>query len=140
MASLSQIRAAARDTITAAIPSLHGYDTVPDVALLPALVVVPVTADFVVTMGRGTDTWELDLIVMVSTGDVAVGQATLDAYVSGAGPQSIRQAVYANRSLSLPGTDVHVSGLTAYNMAFSAAQVDHIAATLRLIVHTDGTV
>lgn len=139
MASLASIRTAVKATLETAITGLHVYDKVAGVVLVPAVVVEPVTADFLVAMGRGTDTWQFDLHVLVSEADETVGQAALDPYVSGAGSQSIRAAVFAARTLGLASTDAHVAAVTAYGGQFESAGIPHIGATLRLIVHTKGS-
>lgn len=99
----------------------------------------PVTADFLVAMGRGTDTWELDLHVLVSDADQQLGQVNLDELVSGAGTRSVRAAVFSTKTLGLSNTDAHVAAMTAYGVRFEAPEIDHIGATLRLVVHTRGT-
>jgi hypothetical protein len=140
MASLSAIRTAVKTTLQDAIPGLHAYDTIPDVPnVLPCAVVMPSTADFLVAMGRGADTWMFDLLVLVGTGDVDAAQYQLDGFVSGAGAGSIREAIWQNRGLGLEdGTDAHVAAMTGYNLQFSAATMEHLGATLRLVVHTAG--
>lgn len=139
MATLDAIRTAVASTIATAIPGLATYPVVPDNVVLPALVVSPVESDFTEAMGRGLDTWTFDLIVMVPTAEPAVAQPQLDAFTTGAGPSSIRQAIFNARTLGLNGVDAHVSGMTAYNLSFSVAGVDSVAAALRLVVHTKGT-
>lgn len=141
MASLEAIRDAVKTTIETNITSLHVYDTVPGEAnVLPCVVQIPFSADFEVAMGRGSDTWEIDLLVLVTTADLDIGQDALDAYVSGSGSRSVRQAIFANRQLGLAdGTSAHVSEMLEYGMRFEAAAYDHIGARLRLKVHTPGT-
>jgi hypothetical protein len=139
VASLGAIRTAIKGTVEAAISGLRGYDTVPAVAHVPAFVVEPVAADFDVAMGRGTDTWQLDLHVLVSDAEESLGQLALDGYISGAGTNSIRAAVFATRGLGLTNTDAHVAAVVAYGGQFESAGIPHIGATLRVIVHTRGT-
>lgn len=139
MASLAAIRTAVKTTLEAAIPGVHVYDKVPGATQVPAFVVEPAVADFLVAMGRGTDTWELDVHVMVGEADEIVAQTSLDDYVTGAGPKSVRSAIFAARDLGLTHTDAHVSAMTAYGVRFEQAPTQHIGATLRLIVHTRGT-
>lgn len=139
MSSLTQIRTALRDTIIAAIPELSGYDTIPGSPNLPAVAVMPAESDFLAAMGRGVDTWQLDVIVLVSPSDEQLGQTQLDQYVTGAGDKSVRAAVFAARTLGLDDVDAHVTGMTGYNLAYSAVQIDHIGAALRVVVHTPGT-
>lgn len=139
MATLEAIRDGVKTTIEAVVSDITAYDTVPDVTNLPALVCVPLTADFDVAMGRGLDTWEFELYVLVSTADMGIGQDALDAYVTGAGAKSIRAAVFGNRSLGLDGTNATVTGMSDYGAKFNVADLQHIGAILRLVVHTPGT-
>lgn len=139
MSSLKSIRDALKTTIETNITSLRVYDTVPEAVELPAVVVQPISSDFDQAMGRGTDRWDFDLIVLVSWGDSDLAQDQLDAYVSGAGTDSIRQVIFQNKTLGLADVDAHVSGLNDYGVQFQAASIDHLGATLQLIVYTKGT-
>lgn len=140
MADLDDIRDAIASTITTNITSLHGYGTVPDAAnVLPAIVVIPFTADFTQAMGRGLDEWIFDVLVLVSTSEVAIRQNELDSYVTGAGSNSIRQAIFNNRTLGLSNTDAYVSEMTEYGMRFPVSEIEHIGARLKIVVHTIGT-
>jgi hypothetical protein len=140
MATLAAVRTAVASTLTAALGAgTQVYDTIPGQPVVPCVCVVPDTANFDVAMGRGTDTWEFDLIVLVPSGDNEVGQSRLDPYVTGSGDLSIRQAIFTTRTLGLSNTDAHVSRMSDYGGSFEAVDVDHIGARLRLIVHTRGT-
>lgn len=141
MASLEVIRTAVKATL-AAIDELHAYDTVPDASNLPAVVVAPVSADFDVSMGRGVDSWQIDLFVLVSDSEPGLAQNQLDSLLTGAGPSSIRQTIFKARDLGLgaaSGTDAHVSGMSSYGARFTMSQLRHVGAKLRLVVHTKGT-
>ncbi len=140
MSGLETIREHIKTTIEAAISTLHGYDIVPDSAnVLPCFVIVPFTADFDKAMARGTDTWDIDLLVLTSTSTMVTGQNSLDSFISGAGTNSIRQAIFQAPSLGLSDTNAHVSQMLEYGMRFSIAGFDHIGARLRLMVITKGT-
>lgn len=140
MASLEAIRDAIKTTIEANISSIHCYDTVPDAAnVLPAVVVIPFTGDFEQAMGRGTDTWIIDLLVVTSSSEMGIQQDKLDAYVSGAGSSSIRQVIFNNQTLGLSDVNAHVAEMTEYGMRFNSADFDHIGARLKLVVYTSGT-
>lgn len=140
MASLGAIRTAIKTTLVAAIAGLHAYDKISGSVNVPAVVVEPEDADFNVAMGRGTDTWGFTLSVVVSDNDEIVGQTKLDDFVTGAGSKSIRAAIFNARSLGLTSTDAHVAAMTSYGVRFEqAADLQHIGATLRLVVHTRGT-
>lgn len=139
MATLEAIRDAIKTTVEAGVSSLQVYDTVPGDVNLPAVVVVPAEADFLVAMGRGTDTWQFDLWVLCSHADSKIGQDALDEFVTGAGSKSIRQAIFNARTLGLSNTDAHVAGMSGYGGRLDVAGIDHVAAVLRLVVHTRGT-
>jgi hypothetical protein len=139
MSSLQAIRDAIKATVEAQIPGVFGYDTVPEVANLPAVVAMPDSADFAVAMGRGADTWELDLAVMVPWTDSDVSQDALDQLVTGAGPKSIRQVIFQNKTLGLNDVNAFISGMSDYGTAFEMASVEHLGAKLRIVVHTSGT-
>ncbi len=146
MASLKQIRAEVATVLRTKIPDLDVHANVKDfVSVLPAVIVMPWTSEFNVAMGRGTDTWELDLLVLVSTTEIGLRQENLDDYVTGAGPKSIREAIFKANSGSagtfgnLPATDAHVAQLIEYGARFNVGDVEHLGARLRLIVHTRGT-
>jgi hypothetical protein len=139
MPTLGQVRTAARDTITAAIPSLFGYRTVPDVVNGPAVIVSPSDVDFNVTMGRGFDTYTFDVTVLVALTDAALAQDTLDGYVTGSGSLSIRQAVFNNRSLGITGTDAHIRSMRSYGATYDIGEISYVGAVLELVVQTTGT-
>lgn len=139
MAGLGAIRDAIRTTITSNISGVEVHDTVPDVAVTPAVVIFPVESDFTTAMGRGTDRHEIDLYVLCQRAVADEGQDALDAYVTGAGSSSIRQVIFQNPTLGLASTDVTVTGMRGYGGSFETARVDHIGAILRLLVVTPGT-
>ena len=140
MASLEQIRDGIKATLEAAIPFLQVYDTVPDAAnILPACIVIPTAADFNVAFQRGTDRWDFDLYILASYAEASLGQDALDNLISGAGPNSIRAAIFATKSLGLSSTDANISGMGNYGTTFDVAGIDHVGATLQLVVHTSGT-
>lgn len=139
MSTLAQQRTALKTTITTAIPALFGYNNIPEVANLPAVVVVPREADFVVAMGRGADTYEFDVIVLVSRRDDSLAQTDLDAYVTGTGSSSVRQAIFNARSLGLSDADAHVYRMESYGAQWDIGDIDHVGAALKVRVHTTGT-
>lgn len=139
MATLAAVRDALKTTIGAAVTALHVYDTWPETVNLPAVIIAPTSADFVVAMGRGTDTWEFDLYVLAPYAVADLGQDALDGFITGAGSNSIRAAIYATRGLGLSGVDAHVSGMSSYGARFDGAAINHVGAILALTVHTTGT-
>lgn len=146
MATLTAIRAGFEATLRTVLGTgTEIYNRVPGSPVLPCVCLVPAEIDFVVAMQRGTDTYEFDVLVLVPSADEDVAQELLDQYVTGAGGLSIRQAVYnanngsAGTGLGVASTNAHISAMTSYGGQFEAVGVDHVGASLRLIVHTKGT-
>ena len=139
MSSIATIRTAIKTTVEAAVSALTVYDTVPDRVNLPAVIVMPSGSDFNVAMGRGADTHTFDLYVLTSRRESGLAQDDLDAFVTGAGTSSIRQAIFAARSLGLSDADAHVRGMRGYGAQFEIADIDHVGAILEMVVHTSGT-
>lgn len=143
MAGLSEIRTAIKTTIESAVSTVKVYPVVEAVNVIAqggvSVVVLPQATDFLVAMGRGTDTYTFALLVMANPGDPEIAQNTLDAHITGAGSSSIRAAVFAAKTLGLANTDAHISGMSGYGGRFESAGIDHIGAVLTLIVHTVGT-
>ena len=142
MATIGQVRAGIKAAIENNIAGLTVYRTMPEVTHPPAVVIGLAdsdTADFTVAMGRGTDTWNYDLAVLAPYSDAELGQDALDLFIDGAGDRSIRQAIFNNRTLGLTRTDAHIAGVSNYGASFESADLQHIGAVLRLVVHTSGT-
>lgn len=139
MAGLAEIRAAVKTTLEAAISGLKVYPAIEAVSTTPAVVVIPIETDFVVAMGRGTDTYAFELLVLVPSGDLVVAQSKLDPFITGAGSSSIRQAVFSAPTLGLTNTNAHVTAMTGYGSQYESAGLAHVGATLHLTVHTPGT-
>jgi hypothetical protein len=95
----------AREGIAAAlrtIPGLRAHAIAPDNIACPAAVVEPDTAIFLtydVAMARGADDLILRITLFVNRASERAGQAKLDAYIAGDGPQSVRAAVEADPTL-----------------------------------------
>lgn len=139
MATLSAIREALKTTIEAAIPELQVYPNVPESVNLPCVIVLPTSGDFQVAMGRGTDAYEFDLIVLVSRRDDDLAQYDLDDYVTGAGAKSVREAIFNANSLGLTGVAAIVRGVQRYGASFEVGDVPHVGAVLPCTVYTPGT-
>lgn len=141
MATLSEIKDALDRTVENRIPGIKGYGDVTDVVQLPAMVVMPArdTADFTGAMGRGMDTWNFDLYLLVARGEVTVAQNLLDQYISGSGDKSIREVIWKNADLGLSdGTDAMVTRVMEYGGKFQTARIEHVGAIVRVVVRTPG--
>lgn len=136
MASLSDIRAALTSYVQAAPYSLKMCPEVPALTTAGAIIMKPATADFDMAYARGLDRWDFDLIIVIGGADIVLMQKRLDGYIDGGGDQSIRKLIFNNNTLGFTdGTKAHVAGLASYGPRADAGY-DHVAATLRLNVHT----
>lgn len=107
---------------------------------LPAVVVKPVSGDFTGAFQRGLDTWEFDVYVLVARQEGPTQQELLDQFITGAGPNSIRQVVYQTPQLGREDiSDAMVKKMTGYGGTFQAAHIAHTGAILKVTVLTDGT-
>lgn len=135
MASFAELRDSIALVLGVALPNVSVYARVVDRVNLPAIVIQPADAEYELEMGRGTDTWHFDLVVMTSYGDVETAQDQLDTFLSGGGQNSIRQIFMRNNQLGR--SDVlaaYVAGMSDYGVQFAMAAVDNVGCKLRLIV------
>jgi hypothetical protein len=145
VATLKEIRNAVKATIEDGISGIKCYDKIPENAkVLPAVIVQPEMADFDMAMGRGTDQYNFTLIVLVSYNHIETAQDNLDPYITGSGSKSIRQCIWANKTLGLDGdVNAHVNRMFDYGMRFTPDSVggsfEQLGARLGLIVYTRGT-
>jgi hypothetical protein len=137
VASLSQIRTALTETISESVESdIFVYANVSDVVQCPALIIEPGHADYTVTFSLDV-TYEFIMYILVSRRDTVTAQEELDEFVSHAGPNSIRQAVFDNPTLGLDNIDAFVHRLEGYGGSFLASQVPHVGAKLMCRVQAD---
>lgn len=139
MPSLTEVRAGLKNTLAANISGLFVYDTVPDTANLPAVVVAPDPGEFanyLVAMGRERDTYSFHLVVVCSWRDADLGQHDLDEYVSGSGAKSVRAVIHDNSTLGLANTHAHVRTGHDYGARFTVGGVPVVGAVLRCQVTT----
>lgn len=135
--SLGDIRVAVKNTISQA--GLATFDTIEDVAIgLPAACMIePYVSDYEGAMRMGTDSYAFNLYVLVARKNTREAQHTLDDYLSGRGPKSIREFVFRNSDLGLQGrVDAIVEGLVknTYNGNFKVSTTSFVGAVLRLCV------
>lgn len=131
MATLKDVRGAFRTILEGNISGVQVYYRVPGAPNLPCIIVQPATADYLITMNRGADMWEMDLHVLAPSADDDVAQDLLDEYIAPTGARSIPAIIHANKTLGLSGVEAVVARLTAYGFRFESSSVPHVGATLR---------
>lgn len=144
MAELTSIRTAIKTTLETNIAGFHCYESFPENArVFPCAVVVPTRTDYHVAMGRGTDTQEFTLLVLVSYNELTVSQNNLNPLVSGSGPLSIRECIFNNRDLGVNGWQATISSMFDYGIRFEqkfqGAAIDALGARMGLTVYTRGS-
>jgi len=140
VASLQEVRDGLKTTLENNIDGLRVYDVVPDYAInFPVAIVLPVNINFNVAMQRGTDQYTFDILVAVERGNSRTAQDKLDAYITGQGSSSLRQAIFNNRTLGLDNTDANVTGVSNYAADVNLNGIDAIGANISLEVFTKGT-
>lgn len=144
MAELWSIRAAVKTTLEANITGIKVYPHLPEIAtVLPAVLVEPEHSDFHMAMGRGTDSHDLTLLVLVSYNELETAQRNLDPYVSGSGASSIREVIWNNRDLGVEGWNATVGAMFDYGIRFKGNYQgrghEQIGARLSLTVLTRGS-
>lgn len=143
MSNLAEIRQGLIDTICNYVETdLFGFAYMEDVKTLPAVLVKPggggrddKAADYTSTMGRGTEIWDFQLIVLCSRGHTAAGQRQLDEFISKTGPNSIRQAIWDKPDLGLGDVDAMVRGVSDYGAEWKSANVENLGAAVLVKVH-----
>lgn len=141
MSSVGVIRKALQSTIQAYLGTAQMvYDTVPGITELPGIVIEPAKADFLGAMGRGTDEWYFNVMVFASRADEQNGQNNLDEFLSGAGPKSIRQAIFQTPTLGLSDSTAVVEAMRGYGGTTKEAGQGVVGAILVVCVYTSGTI
>lgn len=140
MSSVSAMRTALENTLSAALGDIMVYPDVQSVQSLPALLIEPFTGEFSLTMQAGTDEWVFFIYILTSLRDPASAQSDLDAFISGSGDQSIRAIIRANRDCGLNDTTFTPIGVKGYGGNFKEAGIQMTGAILMVHAYTDGNV
>lgn len=107
---------------------------------LPAIAVEPVMSDFAVDFARGSDTWEFLVYVLVSVNHLPTAVKQLSQFVTGSGPDSVRQALWNHPDLGIGGTvpvQAVCHGMHAYAYKFPWYGTAHIGAALLVRVYVN---
>ncbi len=104
---------------------------------LPAVIVEPATADFLVNMGGATTEWMFNVFVLCSRNDEQEGTRNLNALIAGSGPTSIRKLLLGS-NVGLSDTTVFVAGMKGYGGHFRSSGVPMTGAILVVKAVTDG--
>ena len=114
MATFSAIRSGLKTRLET-ISGLMVYDYVPDFIDPPTVLIAPFnTLNFDSTMQRGSDTYEIPIILYVSKVDAETGQDNLDSFLAASGSNSVKSAIEADTTLGGAAMSVRVINATDY--------------------------
>lgn len=123
------VRAELKKAIATVIPRV--FDYIPDQIPTPAAVVGNLTLNFDNAQSRGSDSADVDVIIIVSRMNERGAQDKLDAYLASTGDASIKTAIELDRTLG--GTlatlrviratpiEVEVAGVTYFAYRYEVA-------------------
>ena len=101
-------------TNLATVSGLRAYAYVPDDPRPPVAYVIPTGIDFDTSMGRGADTYNFTVKVIVGRWNERTAQSTLDGYCDPASTTSIKKAIESDRRLGGQAFDLRVESLRNY--------------------------
>lgn len=114
MATFSAIRSGLKTRLET-VSGLTVYDYVPDFIDPPTALIAPFnTLNFDSTMQRGSDTYEIPVIVYVSKVDAETGQDSIDSYLAASGSNSIKAAIEGDTTLGGAAMSVRVVSAAEY--------------------------
>lgn len=139
------------DNIAATVQRATGIRTIPYIVEsppAPCAMVYPERCDYSKTFGRGVDQWSIKVQLVIPLNSDRATHRLMYDWLSGAGPQSVRQAIYqaptlgtdpaespAGAAASMNGT---VSEMVEYGVVFTLEGVRFLSATLNVTVLTSG--
>lgn len=148
MSSLEQIRNGLINVVTAHVNAsdeeleLYGYPYAQGAINLPCAMVMPggggrdnKALDATMTMNRGTEKWNFQLLILCARSDEDNGQRTLDRLLDKSGDLSVRQAIWNTPDLGLGDVDAMVTAVAEYHGQYDMVRVPHVGAALIVQVH-----
>ena len=125
MASLTSIRNGIATNL-GNISSLSVYGYVPDSIEPPTAVVgVVESIDYDSTMARGSDTYNIPILLYVSRVDAQDSQETLDSYLASTGSSSVKAQVESDLTLSGSAQSVRVVEADNYGV-YTVNDIDYL--------------
>ena len=132
---------AVREAIAANLSAIGGMQFSPymlENPYPPAAHVFPADTDFDRAMARGYDFQVLTVQVLVGTVSDEGAQRNLDAYLAGSGPQSVKQALEADKKLGGACFDLNVASATGYRTVVEEGKPKWLVCDWRVEVHGHG--
>jgi len=126
MATLSAMRTALAANL-ASISGLRTAATMPDQPNPPIAIVMPTSVSYDTAMGRGLDTYEFTVLVIVGRVDERTAQNLLDSYCNPTGATSIKTAIESDRTLGGQANDLRVTEMRNYS-SLPVGEITYLAA------------
>lgn len=137
------IREALAEAVGSAITSINAFGYCPDSVPEPCFYAGEVEIDFDRAFQRGMDELRITCRLLVSRADDRSGQAALDRYLAGSGPDSVKAAIEAARGApgqpALGGLcdDLHLMRVQGYRM-YQVGEVQFYGAELIVRIIGEG--
>lgn len=137
--SLPEVRQALGDYYQEAREDLNVYNEANSVTQVPAVVINPSnepTIDFNVSFSKTAAAYYFDVVILTAKTELVSNQQTLDALLDLKDPLSIVSLTKNARTLGGVAMTVRPVRVDNYGGQWSAANIDHIGALLRVEITT----
>lgn len=131
--SISAIREGLATNL-ATITGLRTSAVMPEDPNPPVAIVAPQSISYDAAMGRGLDSYNFSITVIVGRADGRSAQNKLDDYVSSTGASSIKVAIESDRKLDGQCKDLQVTAMNSYG-AISIGEIQYLAAEFDVVVY-----
>lgn len=123
------------ETRLATIAGLRTSAYVPDSVAPPmAIVGLPTSATYDLSMGNGTDSLEIPIIIVAGKMSDRKSQSLLDEFVSGSGAKSIRAAIQGDRTLGGACASARITSAGNYGTT-NIAGIDYLTVEFECIIY-----
>jgi hypothetical protein len=135
MATITEIRNALATNL-GTISGLRTSALVPDNPNPPMAIIEPQSIQFDTSMGRGLDTLNFMVSVIVGRVSERSGQNSLDSYCASSGSHSVKSAIESDRTLGGKANDCRVTGLSSYGQV-TIGDTTYLAADFAVTVYAN---
>lgn len=126
MSDISSLRSGIASNL-AKIANLRTAATVPEDPKPPVAIVMPPRISFDTAMGRGLDTYEFTVLLIVGRVSDRTAQAAIDAYCNPSGASSVKTAIESDRTLGGAANDLRVTDMRSVS-SISIADTTYLTA------------
>lgn len=126
MTSITALRSGIASNL-ATISGLRTASLVPDDPKPPVAIVMPPRIEFDTAMGRGTDTYEFNVLLIVGRVSDRTAQNSIDAYCNPSGGSSVKTAIESDRTLGGAAFDLRVTDMRSVS-SISIADTTYLTA------------